>query len=83
MVMEEVALFLEAGNEPFADDGRKLAADLTNVKFSYDSRGRIKLESKDEIKKRLGRSPDRGDALAIANWVRTPRIEFHQGKMRR
>jgi phage terminase large subunit len=47
----------------------RLAADLTNVKFGYDSRGRIKLESKDDIKKRLGRSPDRGDALALAVWV--------------
>jgi phage terminase large subunit len=44
----------------------KLAADLTNIKFAYTSRGQIKLESKDDIKKRLGRSPDRGDALAIA-----------------
>lgn len=44
----------------------KLAADLTNIKFNYTSRGQIKLESKDEIKKRTGRSPDRGDALAIA-----------------
>ncbi len=43
----------------------KLAADLTNIKFGYTSRGQIKLESKDDIKKRLGRSPDRGDALAI------------------
>lgn len=44
----------------------RLAADLTNIKFAYTSRGQIKLESKDDIKKRLGRSPDRGDALAIA-----------------
>jgi len=73
---------LMAGDLALPDD-RRLAADLTNVKFSYDSRGRIKLESKDEIKKRLGRSPDRGDALAIANWVRTPRIEYQQGKILR
>lgn len=72
---------LIAGDLHLPDD-RKLAGDLTNVKFSYDSRGRIKLESKDEIKKRLGRSPDRGDALAIANWVRTPRITFNQGSYR-
>lgn len=44
----------------------KLAADLTNIKFTYTSKGQIKLESKDDIKKRIGRSPDRGDALAIA-----------------
>jgi len=44
----------------------KLAADLTNIKFKYTSKGQIKLEAKEEVKKRLGRSPDRGDALAIA-----------------
>lgn len=73
---------LTAGDLSLPND-RKLAADLTNVKFGYDSRGRIKLESKDDIKKRLGRSPDRGDALAIANWVRVSRIEFNQGKFLR
>lgn len=73
---------LLAGDIALPDD-RKLAADLTNVEYSYDSRGRIKLESKSEIKKRIGRSPDRGDALAIANWVRTPRIVYNQGKLLR
>jgi len=47
----------------------QLHADLTNVKYGMDSAGRIKLEPKDAIKKRLGRSPDRGDALALATWV--------------
>lgn len=44
----------------------RLAVDLVNVKYSFDSRGRIRLEAKEEIRKRLGRSPDRGDALALA-----------------
>jgi hypothetical protein len=44
----------------------RLHADLTNVCYSMDSAGRIKLEPKDQIKKRLGRSPDHGDALALA-----------------
>ncbi|MEO5859165.1 MAG: hypothetical protein ABIR33_09480 [Pyrinomonadaceae bacterium] len=52
-------------NEISLPPDNKLAADLTNIKFTYTSRGQIKLESKDDIKKRLGRSPDRGDALAI------------------
>lgn len=43
-----------------------LLADLTNVRYKFDSKGRIQLESKDEIKKRLGRSPDRGDAVVLA-----------------
>jgi phage terminase large subunit len=73
---------LAAGDISLPAD-HKLSADLTNVEFSYDSRGRVKLESKADIKKRIGRSPDRGDALAIANWVRTPRIQYSQGKILR
>lgn len=53
-------------NELHLPPDNKLAADLTNIKFTYTSKGQIKLESKDDIKKRIGRSPDRGDALAIA-----------------
>lgn len=56
---------LQAGTMALPED-RRLMADLTNVKYSLDSSGRIKLEPKPDIKKRLGRSPDRGDALAIA-----------------
>ena len=44
----------------------RLMEDLTAARFSYTSKGQIKLESKDEIRKRLGRSPDYGDALALA-----------------
>jgi hypothetical protein len=32
--------------------------------------GVIKVESKEEIKKRLGRSPNKGDAVIYWNWVR-------------
>lgn len=46
------------------DDG--LIADLSAMKYSVDSAGRIKVESKEETKKRLGRSPDKGDAYALA-----------------
>jgi phage terminase large subunit len=53
-------------NEISLPPDNKLAADLTNIKYSYTSKGQIKIEAKDEVKKRLGRSPDRGDALAIA-----------------
>jgi hypothetical protein len=44
----------------------ELIADLSAMKYSVDSAGRIKVESKEETKKRLGRSPDRGDAYALA-----------------
>ncbi len=42
-----------------------LIGDLTSVHKKYDRRGRLQLEEKAEIKKRLGRSPDKGDALAL------------------
>lgn len=47
------------------DDGN-LVADLTAPKYTYNSRGQIVLEKKESTKKRLGRSPDYGDALALA-----------------
>jgi len=34
---------------------------LSIVKYAMDSSGNIKIERKEEIKKRIGRSPDRGD----------------------
>lgn len=45
------------------DEG--LMDDLCCVNKKYDTRGRLQLESKDDIKKRLGRSTDKGDALAL------------------
>ena len=43
----------------------ELIADLSSMKYRLRSDGRIEVESKDETKKRLGRSPDRGDAYAL------------------
>lgn len=42
-----------------------LAAELCAVNKKYDSRGRLQLEEKAEIKRRIGRSPDMADALAL------------------
>ena len=39
---------------------------LIAPKFKHDSMGRRKVESKDDTKKRLGRSPDQGDACLMA-----------------
>ncbi len=47
---------------PFDDE---LFEELTAVNKKYDHYGRLQLEEKDELKKRLGRSPDKGDALAL------------------
>lgn len=47
-------------------DDKQLIEELKNMRYSYDSSRRIKIESKEEFKKRVGRSPDKGDALALA-----------------
>lgn len=43
----------------------ELKADLCGVRYSFDAAGRMKLESKEELKARTGRSPDLADALAL------------------
>jgi len=49
------------------DIAEDLAGELASAKYSFDSSGRMKVESKDEMKKpnRIGRSPDLADALLI------------------
>lgn len=44
----------------------ELLAELSSVKYKIDSRGRVQVESKDDMKKRLGRSPDKADAVILA-----------------
>lgn len=42
-----------------------LASDLTGPQYTYDSSRRMKLESKEQMRKRGVKSPDSGDALAL------------------
>ncbi|MCQ2348960.1 MAG: hypothetical protein MJZ98_00605 [Paludibacteraceae bacterium] len=42
----------------------ELTQELTSIKWLFQSSGSIIIEPKDEIKKRIGRSPDKADALA-------------------
>ncbi|MBQ3447776.1 MAG: hypothetical protein IJG37_09060 [Synergistaceae bacterium] len=63
---------LDPDKEPIAlppDD--ELLSELASVKYKLDARGAIQIESKEDMKKRLGHSPDRADAvvLAFANTV--------------
>ena len=46
-------------------DARDLARQLTDLQYKFTSRGQMALESKDDLRKRLGRSPDDADALAL------------------
>lgn len=59
---------LEDGEIDLPDDD-ELAAELTAPRWSVTSSGKIKVESKDEIRKRLGRSTDKGDAVIQSVWT--------------
>ena len=43
-----------------------LIADLSALRYEFDQSGRILLEAKEDARRRLGRSPDRADAVALA-----------------
>lgn len=44
----------------------QLLEELTQTKYEFTSNGNIKIEDKDKIKERIGRSPDLSDALALS-----------------
>lgn len=47
-----------------------LTGDLVAPKWHVASSGRIQVESKDEIRRRIGRSTDDADAVVMAAWMR-------------
>lgn len=49
------------------DDG-ELKKQLEEIRYKYSSEKKIKIEPKEEMKKRLGYSPDKADATAMAFW---------------
>jgi len=58
---------LDPEKEPIAlppDD--ELLSELAAVKYKVDAKGAIQIESKDDMRKRLGHSPDRADAVVLA-----------------
>jgi hypothetical protein len=58
----------DSDNEVALPDEDTLIGDLTAPKWRVMSGGRIQVESKEDIKKRLGRSTDDGDAVIQAFW---------------
>jgi phage terminase large subunit len=65
----------EGGSIP---DDPKLFSELVAPTYSFDTQGRQKVESKDDIKKRLKRSPDRADALCLAVYSGRPTINLDE-----
>lgn len=70
----QMRLDLQHGRIGLPDD-EELFADLTLPKWGLQ-KGKIVVQSKDELKKKLGRSPDKGDAAVYWNWVRQRRIAW-------
>lgn len=62
---DEIRRWLSTEQNVCLPDDEDLCAELCTVSKKYDAQGRLQLEEKDEIKKRIGRSPDKADALAL------------------
>ncbi len=58
---------MERGEVSLPEDD-DLRADLSALRYVFTQDGRIQIEAKHECHRRLGRSPDRGDAVALAHW---------------
>jgi len=48
--------------------GNEIVADLCSARYSLTTSG-VLVEEKDEIKKRLGRSPDKGESILYSNYI--------------
>lgn len=60
--------FLEAGRCRIPDDDQ-LENELTAAHYQYDSNAVLKIEAKKEMKKRIGRSPDKADSFLLTLMV--------------
>lgn len=60
----EIREWLEAQPASILDSD-ELQADLTQIRYAYDSNNALKMEKKEDMKKRGFRSPDMADALGL------------------
>ena len=60
----EVRAWMEAQPASIPDSD-ELMADLTQIRYSYDSNNALRMEKKEDMKKRGFRSPDMADALGL------------------
>lgn len=62
------ALDPEFGDDVALPPGNEIIADLCSARYNVFVSG-VLIEGKDEIKKRIGRSPDKGESLLLANLI--------------
>jgi hypothetical protein len=72
------ALDPASGENICLPDSRKLRADLSAPRFKIKN-GKIAIEPKEDIVKRLGRSPDYGDAVVMLWYIATNRGSYGWG----
>ncbi len=63
-------------------DDPELQAELIAPRYGFDKRGRRMVEGKDTLKKRLRRSPDRAEAVALAVHQAMPGLLRHRRRSR-
>jgi len=76
------ALDPDYGDSIILPPDRELKADLCCPRWKLSARG-IQVESKEELVKRIGRSPDKGDAFVYANIVTAKQGWHRQIKVKR
>ena len=70
----------EGGSPISLPDDPALVADLTAPTYDTSS-GKIRVEPKVKVVERIGRSPDRGDAVVMA-WSAGPKVQTHGSQWR-
>ncbi len=70
------ALDPEHGEDLALPPGNEIVADLCAAKYKVLAGGIIQIEPKDDIKKRIGRSPDEGEAVLLAYFNQQNTIEW-------
>lgn len=64
-----------------APEDRELWEELTVMTYNDESK-KVKVMKKDEVKKLIGRSPNKADAFVMANWVRKRSVEPPKPQLR-
>ena len=69
-------------DSPWIDEGivPEYKREITNMHFTFDKTGRLLIEPKEDIRARLGRSPDPADALMLACLQRSEQENIERGR---
>jgi len=72
-IYKNLSDLFEQGDISIPDD-LELIAQLSSIKYKFNSKGQLQIESKEEMKKRGVKSPDKADSLALCFMETEPRV---------